>query len=186
MLSAAVRTRTFEWKTQDVCKQIYVQLLGHRSWLHSINTQTQRKDMRVLCLEYAWKTVRIRSNQEFLNLGSCSFSRNDGFVKNMTPKTQRRKMYAAIECESVEISHFLPVRFENVPPQKWTLISWTSPRCSIHVIRKCKAARARWRKTYKSLPLTFSVVSLVFHGSTSFFTVNMLCFLSTFNSMGFF
>ena len=30
----------------------------------------------------------------------------------MTTKTHRRKIYAAMECESVEISAFLQVRFE--------------------------------------------------------------------------
>ena len=30
----------------------------------------------------------------------------------MTTKTHRKKMYAAMECESVEISGFLQIRFE--------------------------------------------------------------------------
>ena len=40
-------------------------------------------------------------------LGAALFHENDGFVRNnMMTKTHRRKMYAAMECESVEISGF--------------------------------------------------------------------------------
>ena len=53
----------------------------------------------------------------------------------MTTKTHRRKMYSAMECESVKISGFLQVRFElrsfeNFPPQKWTLIFRTLYLCT--------------------------------------------------------
>ena len=53
----------------------------------------------------------------------------------MRTKTHRRKMYAAMECESVENSGFLQVRFElcsleNFPPQKRALIVRTLDMCT--------------------------------------------------------
>ena len=46
----------------------------------------------------------------------------------MRTKTHRRKMYAAMECESVEISGLLQVRF--FPPQKRALIVRTLYLCT--------------------------------------------------------
>ena len=47
------------------------------------------------------------------SVSAALFHKNDGFCEEyMTTKTHHRKMYAAIECESVEISGLLQVRFE--------------------------------------------------------------------------
>ena len=51
-------------------------------------------------------------NGNSLTLGAALFHENDVFVKNYHDQTHRRKMYAAMECESVEIIGFLQVRFE--------------------------------------------------------------------------
>ena len=53
----------------------------------------------------------------------------------MRTKTHRRKMNVAIECESVEISGLLQVRFElrsfeNFPPQKRALVDRTLYLCT--------------------------------------------------------
>ena len=56
-------------------------------------------------------TVRKRSKQELFNIGSCIISRKRRICEEyLTSKTQ--KMSAGMECESVEISGFLQVRFE--------------------------------------------------------------------------
>ena len=74
------------------------------------------------------RIVRIRSKQDFVNGGSCIISLKWRICEEyMSTKPTTEKMFAAMECESVEISGFLQVRFElwsfeNFPPQKWTLI----------------------------------------------------------------
>ena len=102
------------------------------SWLHSLNTQTQRNICAscVLCTHgRLWESTQ---KWEFLNVGSCIISWKWHICEEyMTTKTHRRKIYAAMECESVEITGFLQVRlelwrFENFLSQKWTLISRTS------------------------------------------------------------
>ena len=77
-------------------------------------------------------------NGNFLNVGSCIISRKWRICEEymyMRTKTHRRKMYAAMECESVEISGLMQVRFElwsfeNFPPQKRALIFRTPYLCT--------------------------------------------------------
>ena len=96
-------------------------------------------------------TVRKRSKQEFFEVGSCIISQKWRICEEyMRTKTHRRKMYAAMECESVEISGLLQVRFElwsfeNFPPQKQALIVKTLYLCteeeSYTIVYR---ARIRW------------------------------------------
>ena len=70
-------------------------------------------------------------NRNFLTLGAALFHEKWRICEEyMTTKTHRRKMYAAMECESVEISGSLQVRFElwsfeKFWPQKRALIDRT-------------------------------------------------------------
>ena len=81
-------------------------------------------------------TVRKRSKLEFFNVGSCIISWKWRICEeNMRTKTHRRKMYAAMECESVEISGLLQVRIklwscEIYPPQKRASIFRTLFLCT--------------------------------------------------------
>ena len=70
--------------------------------------------MRLASCVHTADCENTNKNGNYLTLGAAFFHENDGFVKNnyMTTKTHRRKIYAAMECESVEIGAFLKVRFE--------------------------------------------------------------------------
>ena len=75
---------------------------------------TRKRNARFAHLAYTQQTVRVQSQMGIpsLTLGAALFHENDGFVEEyITIKTHRRKICAAMECESVEISGFLQVRF---------------------------------------------------------------------------